>query len=336
MLEASHGAPACARAAKTFRPAPAPASAAGAGRKLKPSGFRFSPCTRGRTARCGDHKASHRGGPMRSEVIMDSIKQRAIKATEIFLERRGYEVVSAGWSCPEGKVDMVARDGECVVFLEVTASEGGFAEPQAPRSLRESLAARSPTFPSASTTSRSSSWVARGRLFATASTLFRRSDPPEASRRARAAGPPSYWLSVPGLSGLGPMHRQPSGPRCDVGRRPTSARFAARGPARLSARSRCALRSMPPIGRHHCALRSRRRPRARRLPMGRRPPAGRLSRRVIASLDCSQGSQSAGRASTGAHESTLRQLNESSRFRGLMQDVHLCSQTRLRHVRCAK
>lgn len=50
---------------------------------------------------------------------MDSIKQRAIKATEIFLERKGYEVVSAGWSCPEGKVDMVARDGECVVFLEV-------------------------------------------------------------------------------------------------------------------------------------------------------------------------------------------------------------------------
>lgn len=131
-------------------------------------------------------------------------------------------------------------------------------------------------------------------MFATTSTLFRRSDPPEASRRARAAGPPSYWLSVPGLSGLGPMHRQPSGPRCDVGLRPTSARFAARGPARLSARSRCTLRSMPPIGRHHCALRSRRRPRARRLPMGRRPPAGRLSRRVVASLDCSQRSQSAG------------------------------------------
>ena len=82
--------------------------------------------------------------------------------------------------------------------------------------------------------------------------------------------------------------------RCRVGRRPTSARFAALGPARLSARSRCALRSMPPIGRHHCALRSRRHPRARRLPIGRRPPAGRLSRRVVASLDCSQRSQSAG------------------------------------------
>ena len=73
---------------------------------------------------------------------MDGIKQHAIKATEIFLERKGYEVISTGWSCPEGEVDVVARDGECVVFLEVTASEGGFAESQAPRSLRESLAAR--------------------------------------------------------------------------------------------------------------------------------------------------------------------------------------------------
>lgn len=72
---------------------------------------------------------------------MDDIKQHAIKATEIFLERKGYEVISTGWSCPEGEVDVVARDGECVVFLEVTASEGGFAESQAPRSLRESLAA---------------------------------------------------------------------------------------------------------------------------------------------------------------------------------------------------
>ena len=102
-----------------------------------------------------------------------------------------------------------------------------------------------------------------------------------------------------------------------------------------SARSRCALRSMPPIGRHHCVLRSRRRPRARRLPMGRRPPAGRLSRRVVASLDCFLGSQSAGRASSGAHGSTPAAQRVES-LPGLMQDVHLYSQTRLRHVRCAK
>lgn len=44
---------------------------------------------------------------------------------------------------------------------------------------------------------------------------------------------------------------------------------------RIPLRSRCALRSMPPMGRHHCALRSRPRPPAQRLPMGRRYPAGR-------------------------------------------------------------
>ena len=79
---------------------------------------------------------------MRSEVIMDSIKQRAIKATAVFLERKGYGVVSTGWSCPEGEIGVVARDGECVVFLEVTASEDGFAKPEVSRTLRETLAAK--------------------------------------------------------------------------------------------------------------------------------------------------------------------------------------------------
>lgn len=150
---------------------------------------------------------------------MDGIKQHAIKATEIFLERKGYEVISTGWSCPEGEVDVVARDGECVVFLEVTASEGGFAESQAPRSLRESLAARSPTSPSASTTSRSSSWAARGRSFAITSTPFRRREPCEApcgkasDRSLSAAG------SLPELSGLRPMHRGCDAVSAD-GRRP--------------------------------------------------------------------------------------------------------------------
>lgn len=79
---------------------------------------------------------------MRSEVIMDNAKQRAIKATEILLQRKGYEVISTGWSCPDGEIGAVARDGDCVVFLEVAVGQDEFPEPEAPRSLRESLAVK--------------------------------------------------------------------------------------------------------------------------------------------------------------------------------------------------
>jgi putative endonuclease len=40
------------------------------------------------------------------------------------LQRRGYEIVAQGWRCPLGEVDIVARDGECWVFVEVKTRRG--------------------------------------------------------------------------------------------------------------------------------------------------------------------------------------------------------------------
>jgi putative endonuclease len=40
------------------------------------------------------------------------------------LMRRGYEIVERGWRCPGGEVDIVARDGECWVFVEVKTRHG--------------------------------------------------------------------------------------------------------------------------------------------------------------------------------------------------------------------
>lgn len=54
-------------------------------------------------------------------------------------------------------------------------------------------------------------------------------------------------------------------------------------PARLTARSRCALHSAARVTSPPFALRSHRRHPARRAPIGRRPPACRLSRRAAAS-----------------------------------------------------
>ncbi len=36
-----------------------------------------------------------------------------------YLERQGYSLVERNWRCPVGEVDIVARDGECLVFVEV-------------------------------------------------------------------------------------------------------------------------------------------------------------------------------------------------------------------------
>ena len=39
-----------------------------------------------------------------------------------FLVHRGYEIVARRWRCPSGMADIVARDGEDLVFAEVIAS----------------------------------------------------------------------------------------------------------------------------------------------------------------------------------------------------------------------
>lgn len=66
-------------------------------------------------------------------------------------------------------------------------------------------------------------------------------------------------------SGAGPAPARPCGLASDAppllggeARSGSIRRLPHRSPS-LRLRSRCALRSMPPIGRHHCALRSRRR-----------------------------------------------------------------------------
>ena len=40
------------------------------------------------------------------------------------LRQRGYEIIARGWRCPEGEVDIVARQGACWVFVEVKTRRG--------------------------------------------------------------------------------------------------------------------------------------------------------------------------------------------------------------------
>lgn len=47
------------------------------------------------------------------------------------LRRRGYEIVARNWRCPEGEADIVARQGEEWLFVEVRTRRGrGFGLPE--------------------------------------------------------------------------------------------------------------------------------------------------------------------------------------------------------------
>lgn len=80
-------------------------------------------------------------------------EQRAVEE----LERRGYQVVERNFRCPVGEIDIVARDGATLVFVEVRSradDERGDAlesvtpakQRQVARAARAYLAARQPQF----------------------------------------------------------------------------------------------------------------------------------------------------------------------------------------------
>ena len=60
----------------------------------------------------------------------EQLKPKAIKASERFLESRGYEILETSWECAAGGADIIARDDAAVVFVEVnarTGAEAGFS-----------------------------------------------------------------------------------------------------------------------------------------------------------------------------------------------------------------
>lgn len=45
--------------------------------------------------------------------------RRGEDAAARFLDRRGYDIIERNWTCVAGEADIIARDGEFVVFVEV-------------------------------------------------------------------------------------------------------------------------------------------------------------------------------------------------------------------------
>lgn len=60
---------------------------------------------------------------------MSNLSIKATEAASRFLDRRGYTVLETGWTCPAGTADIVAKDGDTIVFADVSSrdsAERGF------------------------------------------------------------------------------------------------------------------------------------------------------------------------------------------------------------------
>lgn len=61
-----------------------------------------------------------------------TVGQRGEELACAFLRSQGYAIVERNWRSPFGEVDIIARDGEALVFIEVkTRASPGFGGPEA-------------------------------------------------------------------------------------------------------------------------------------------------------------------------------------------------------------
>lgn len=64
------------------------------------------------------------------------------KMARDFLQKKGYQVIESNYRCPYGEVDIIARDGDHLVFVEVrtkTSREFGHPEESITRTKQERL-----------------------------------------------------------------------------------------------------------------------------------------------------------------------------------------------------
>ena len=52
---------------------------------------------------------------------MSNLNDKATKAASRYLEHRGYTVLETAWKCPAGTCDVIAEDGDAIVFVDVSA-----------------------------------------------------------------------------------------------------------------------------------------------------------------------------------------------------------------------
>lgn len=71
---------------------------------------------------------------------MSNLNDKATKAASRYLEHRGYTVLETAWKCPAGTCDVIAEDGDAIVFVDVSArrdTDKGFPTERCSAGVRE-------------------------------------------------------------------------------------------------------------------------------------------------------------------------------------------------------
>jgi putative endonuclease len=68
-----------------------------------------------------------------------TIYEKATKAIETFLDRKGYDIIERGWAHGGDRADFVAREDGDLVFVTVKVSEGSGGFPEEDPAAREGL-----------------------------------------------------------------------------------------------------------------------------------------------------------------------------------------------------
>ena len=71
---------------------------------------------------------------------MSNLNDKATKAASRYLEHRGYTVLETAWKCPAGTCDVIAEDGDAIVFVDVSArcdTDKGFPTERCSAGIRE-------------------------------------------------------------------------------------------------------------------------------------------------------------------------------------------------------
>jgi putative endonuclease len=74
------------------------------------------------------------------KMSTEKFNSQALKAATRFLAHRGIEVIETGWECEAGSADIIAKDDDALVFMELKARKGadqGFPSEEATTAKRD-------------------------------------------------------------------------------------------------------------------------------------------------------------------------------------------------------
>jgi len=64
------------------------------------------------------------GSPLNSKGYKQRLGQRGEEIAVGYLRQQGYTILTRNWRCPVGEIDIVAREGETLTFVEVRTRRG--------------------------------------------------------------------------------------------------------------------------------------------------------------------------------------------------------------------